>query len=164
MTDVEMRFWSKVRIGDGCWNWIGAIGPRGYGGFKFHGKRQSSHRVALALTGQAMPPSSVDVCHRCDNPKCVRPSHLFIGSRSENLLDASTKGRIARGESHGSSKLSSDDVVDIRRRVSNGETQTSLALAYGVSVTAIHLIHHRLRWAHLPQPRENDSGDGLNMS
>lgn len=96
-TPVMERFWSKVRIGDGCWEWQATRLPRGYGQFQFKldgGKwrHHGAHRVAWMLERGPIPPG-VQVCHRCDNPRCVRPSHLFLGTAADNVRDMDRKGR-----------------------------------------------------------------------
>lgn len=115
------RFWSKVDKSGECWLWTGTVNGKGYGSLYFNGKVEGTHRVSFALTNGPIPPGLI-VCHRCDNPPCVRPEHLFLGTYSENALDCSAKGRAngaARahyGEDHGRAKVTWDVVREIRRR------------------------------------------------
>lgn len=90
----ESRFWARVhRQNDGCWEWQGATLPTGYGRF-FPTSDQSlyAHRYSFALANGAIP-EGMQVCHRCDNPKCVRPDHLFLGTSHDNHMDMARKGR-----------------------------------------------------------------------
>ncbi len=96
MTDVEDRFWSKVAIGDGCWEWRARRNDSGYGQFRLDGKIQHASRVAWVLTHGAIPPETPHVLHNCpdgDNPACVRPSHLWLGTNADNVADKVAKGR-----------------------------------------------------------------------
>jgi hypothetical protein len=100
MTDVEMRFWDKVRIGDGCWEWQASKRATGYGQFAYLGKPSvKAHRVAWMLN-RGLIPDGVCVLHRCDNPGCVRPSHLFLGTQEDNIRDREVKGRSPTGDAH----------------------------------------------------------------
>ena len=91
-------FWAKVKKGDGCWEWQGATDARptrrpGYGLVTVNGRRAKAHRVAWELAnGREIPPGLL-ACHRCDNPPCVRPDHLFVGTMSDNIRDSVAKGR-----------------------------------------------------------------------
>ncbi len=88
-----VRFWNKVKKEEsGCWNWIGAL-RSGYGIIKIDGKLISTHRLSYILTNGNIP-EGMFICHKCDNPKCVNPDHLFLGTRSDNMIDALNKGRI----------------------------------------------------------------------
>lgn len=96
---VEQRFWAKVakRDGDGCWEWTANRNNRGYGLFAVsRGQTRSAHRVSYEMANGPIP-DGLYVCHSCDNPPCVRPSHLWLGTNSQNMLDAVKKGRHAGG-------------------------------------------------------------------
>src|SRR5271165_4726377 len=86
------RFWDKVEKTDGCWNWKAYIGPDGYGRFGFRGKIPGPHRVSWELSFGPIP-DGLNVCHKCDNRRCVRPDHLFLGTDRDNILDCIRKGR-----------------------------------------------------------------------
>lgn len=86
------RFWDKVDKTSDCWIWTAAKSAAGYGRFKLNGRLVSPHRLAYEMAFGDIPPGS-DVCHRCDNPPCVNPEHLFVGSRSDNMQDCIAKGR-----------------------------------------------------------------------
>ena len=95
------RFWAKVQKTDTCWLWTGATARHGYGNFFDGNHWVPAHRLAFELTYGPIH-EGLDICHRCDNPPCVRPDHLFPGTTRENLQDASRKGRTATGDRNGS--------------------------------------------------------------
>ena len=94
--EADRRFWPKVRKTSECWVWTGKR-RSGYGRFLIKGRAVSAHRVAWELAYGPIPHGK-EVCHRCDNPPCVRPDHLFLGDRRANMADAGSKGRMPHGE------------------------------------------------------------------
>lgn len=89
---IEERFWSLVDRSGECWVWVGSRFSNGYGQFRIGGRSVGAHRVAWELTNGPIP-NGLHICHHCDNPPCVRPSHLFAGTHSVNMQDAMNKGR-----------------------------------------------------------------------
>ena len=86
------RFWDKVEKTDGCWVWTASKNRQGYGYFRFDGKMRKAHRMAwLFAIGEI--PEGMMVCHSCDNPSCVNPEHLWLGTGQDNMDDMNTKGR-----------------------------------------------------------------------
>lgn len=150
------RFWGKVTYSADttvCWEWQAYRGPKGYGQFGIGRNRlESSHRVAWALFHDGVFPEQC-VLHRCDNPPCCNPHHLFLGDRSDNNQDMRDKGRgkhlhLPRkaGEEHAMALLREQDVVDIRGLVCGGASQTELSKAYGVSVPTINAVVWGRNW------------------
>lgn len=114
------RFWSKVdRSGDGCWEWQACRTSNGYGHSHTHTGMRYSHRISYTLTCGPIP-DGMHVLHRCDNPPCCNPAHLWLGTHDDNQADKVTKGRQAAGESVGTSKLTDHQVAEIRRRYVRG--------------------------------------------
>ncbi len=91
-TPPSARFWQKVQKGDGCWEWQGSRNKLGYGITSLRGRAIRAHRVSWEIVNGPIPDGLL-VCHRCDNPACVRPDHLFLGTQIDNLRDMRTKGR-----------------------------------------------------------------------
>lgn len=154
------KFWSLIDQSAGpnaCWPWLGHLLSDGYGGFT-NGKRPKrttvrAHRHAMALTlGRPITASEV-VCHRCDNPPCVNPAHLFVGTQADNVRDMWNKGRgrymTHRGEAHYKARLTEQNVRDIRARMDLGAVDFDLANEYGVTVSHIRNIAYRRAWKHL---------------
>lgn len=147
------RFWSNVdQSADGCWEWQGQRASNRYGIFNFGNKHHQAHRLAFELHN-GIAPGDLFVCHRCDNPPCVRPGHLFLGTQKDNLADMVRKGRgskvRARGEAVGQAVLTERDVREIRRRAASGEQHTSIARDFGVTKNNIGHIVRRRTWKHV---------------
>lgn len=140
MTAKE-RFWAKVQKTDGCWIWTGAL-RHGRPAFSMWPKVVTGYRFVWELTYGPIP-DGLHVCHHCDNPACVRPDHLFVGTAADNLRDMGRKGRSApqtkphlfRGENNGHSKLTREQVEEIRATITGPRgSLTRVARKYGISV------------------------------
>lgn len=131
----------------GCFLWIGAADRNGYGLLKRSGQLLKAHRVAWERENGPIP-EGMHVLHHCDNPPCVNPVHLFLGTHQDNMDDREAKGRnvVVRGEAHGSARLTAAAVRDIKRRLAIGELARVLATAYRVSVSAIRHIASGRCW------------------
>jgi len=137
------RFMSHVSVAEsGCWLWTAHKLPSGYGQFRQPTKNELAHRAAYRLFSGS-DAGAMDVMHSCDNPSCVNPKHLSTGTRKDNMLDAKNKGRSAMGERHGRSKLTLDEVAEIR---ASSLTQAVLATKYGVRQPSISKIKRNTRW------------------
>ena len=149
------RFWAKVVRGDGCWGWSGQVDGGGYGRMRgpaidgHRGNNVVASRISWMLHTGDIPPG-LCVLHRCDNPPCVRPDHLFLGTLGDNNKDATSKGRNARGHKNGQSKLSDNDVIDIKSRISRGDVQRRIAEDYGVTFQLISEIARGNLWKDRP--------------
>lgn len=141
------RFLDQNAAVAGCWNWPNWKDKDGYGRTKFNGKTAIAHRVAYILACGPIPDGLV-VCHRCDNPACCRPDHLFVGTQADNCRDAMLKDRHCRGMRNGLARLTDDDVRFIRAQAGR-VTQVSLAAKFNVRQSSIWLIQNRKQWAHV---------------
>ena len=156
------RFWSKVKVSLGCWEWQASLRNKGYGAFVWKddtGKeiQGRAHRFAYELLVGTIP-EGMDVLHRCDNPPCVRPDHLFLGTIADNNRDMCEKGRhvpggtyttgnYKRGINHHASKLTPDLVREIRQEYNNGGTSYSqLSLKYHIAIGALWRVVNRKAW------------------
>lgn len=139
------RFWAKVLKTDGCWFWTGTVAG-GYGQFSAaDGSRVTAHRFSWELQNGAIPEGLL-ACHDCDNPLCVRPTHIFLGDTSANMRDMSAKGRHPKQNSRYWAKLTPAQAVDIFQSTSS---LTVLSQRHGVSTSAIASIKSGRRWAHV---------------
>lgn len=147
------RFWSKVhKLGpDECWPWMTYRQPNGYGNFGFRGITYLSHRFAYEISNG--PLGVMCCCHRCDNPWCCNPKHLFAGTQKDNMHDRVRKGHTYtgnhKGEAHGRAILNDRNVREIRLLLAQGKKRKILAKEYSVSLSAIHMLAQRKTWTHV---------------
>lgn len=163
------RFWSKVKIGDPdeCWEWQ-CSKAKGYGKFKVDKRSLGAHRISYELTYGEIGSPALYVCHSCDNPSCVNPAHLWLGTNKDNIIDALEKGRLPLGDKHyshtrpervikgdqhyrwgkpfGYAKLTDDDNRLIRQLISTGQcTRRELAIKFNVSKATIGRVINKVR-------------------
>jgi hypothetical protein len=156
--DLATRFMKHVVVDHetGCWNWTGTKNRAGYGSIQVNQYKRFAHRVSWEIHKGAIPPAEGYhghvVCHRCDNPPCVNPEHLFLGTQYTNMKDRDSKGRrvAAVGSSHAMSKLTEVDVRAIRAMAETGRvSQFELARSFKVSRGMISLVVNRKNWKHI---------------
>lgn len=156
---ASKRIKASVTIDEnGCWIWGKSCSRNGYGSFALGGGHNiRAHRASYEVFKGEIP-DGLDVCHKCDVRRCVNPDHLFLGTRSENILDASAKGRVSRthqkkGTEHPSAKLDDAKVREILRRLDAGEAKAVIARDFAVSDRIILLISRNELWRHIPRNR-----------
>lgn len=145
------RFWAMVDKSDSCWLWRGAVNDAGYGRFMWTmGKVLQAHVAALLLVGVKVLAGQI-VCHTCDNPPCVNPAHLFVGTQRDNLLDMTSKGRRrhAIGENASSAKLTAVDVVEIRHMYAAGIGYQRIGATFGIHQSTVSAIVSCRTWRHV---------------
>lgn len=158
------RFKSRVDTSGGpgaCWPWKGRIAANGYGVMDVTELKRApsyAHRLAISIHRGSMVGHGDFVCHRCDNPPCCNPAHLFVGDHGDNMRDCASKGRLAsqagrslRGERHHAAKLTVDDVHLIDRMDASGCTRREIAEKFGVTRALIGMIVKRKVWRHVPR-------------
>lgn len=146
-------FWAKVQRGPGCWEWQGARRPTGHG--IFLGPEQkaiSAARFSLELHLKQSIPTGTETCHRCDNPPCVNPRHLYFGTRQNNVDDAWARGLMPVGSQRPAAKLTEEQVVFIRHAYAVGAEAKSLAAQFGIAVPTLRHIVLGLKWKHAGGP------------
>ncbi len=149
------RFWDRVSSGrpDECWPYIGKTnGKKGYGVVYVVNKPKrvtmGSHRAAWIMTFGNVD-RKIFICHKCDNPICCNPNHLFAGTPKDNASDCSKKGRMHFGEKAGRAKLTSEKVRTIRQLFKDGESMNSLAKKFEVSHPSIRMVVIGRSWPHI---------------
>lgn len=164
--DPLARLLEKTRTNDitGCWDFNSSNLRGGYGRFWFNGRSHLAHRVSWQLYYGAVP-AGLDVLHTCDNPRCVNPAHLWLGTHSDNMRDCEAKGRRKHslspnhplreyqkhGEGNPNAKLTEKDVLSIR---ADTRSLRQIARAFGISHKQATNIKRRLAWAHLAATSE----------
>ena len=146
---LQSRFWARIRKTRGCWQWVGLTDEDGYGRIGVKRTMLGAHRVSWEFHRGAIP-EGLCVLHTCDNPACMNPDHLFLGTNQENTHDRYLKGRSAAGENNGNAKLSRQEVRDIRKLSSTGRcTRKELASRFNVTSKMIGYIVRRQNWRDL---------------
>lgn len=159
------NFWAKVEKSDSCWNWIAGKTKQGYGKIQVGRVWFLASRFSYMLHNGLLPKDKPFVLHSCDNPSCVNPAHLWAGTQLDNINDMVSKGRAAtgirsgahthpekwkRGEENSSSKLTSSQVIEMRKRRDEGNaTIMALCKDYGVCKRTVALILKREKWKHV---------------
>ncbi len=152
------KFWPNVTKTDDCWLYLNRSSS-GYGQMKHQGRNIGAHRVSWEIHHGPIPNGSW-VLHRCDNPPCVRPEHLFLGTPGDNSRDRNDKGRanhqgypahryVPRGEEVEQSRLAESEIPRIRERFASGESMRSIARSHGVTHEAIRKVIRRETWTHV---------------
>jgi hypothetical protein len=150
------RYWEDTHFWEvatkhtalGCWEWQRMLTSEGYGQLRVDGKMRLAHRIVYQVFVGTVPDGLL-VCHRCDNPSCVRPEHLFLGTRSDNAQDMAAKGRGRCGKFQ--RRLTAAQVLEIREKYRAGSHRTNeLARAYGVDKKTIYNVVRGRSWRTLP--------------
>lgn len=144
------RFWSHVEVAgpDDCWPWRGPEDGKGYGRLQIAGVRILAHRLSYLIAHRDLP-GDLLVCHRCDNPPCVNPAHLFLGTNADNMADRDRKGRQARGERNGYARLTDDVVRAVREAAAAGVSRDQIMERFCISrPTLCRIILHQ-GWRHV---------------
>jgi hypothetical protein len=150
------HFWARVTKTEGCWEWSG---PRNRGGYGYpwigNGHHRLAHRVSWELTNGRVA-GDLLVLHHCDNPSCVRPDHLYLGTSTDNNRDALKRGRNRfgdnRGEKNSWALVTEAEVIDIRAAYDRGELGISIAVRMGLKASTVRAILRRENWKHIPGP------------
>lgn len=152
------RFWAKVDIRgpDECWPWTGSKNENGYGTMFIsveYGRPERAHRVSWEIKNDRSA-SGLDICHSCDNPPCANPEHLFSGTALDNITDCIRKGRhsappVRFGIANNQTKLTEDDVREIRRRLGAGEAGVAIARFFNIDKSNVSYIKLKKSWGWL---------------
>jgi len=144
LASLPERFWCKVDKTDSCWLWTASDDGRGYGKINFQRKTRKATHIVWFLTFGKFPDH--DLLHSCDNSRCVNPAHLHEGSHKMNMREASERNRLPQGEKRNFAKLKNEQVIEIRRRIKNGELNSAIAKDFNVSRQTISRIKTGETW------------------
>jgi HNH endonuclease len=149
---VKERFLSHIDKSSSCWRWKRQLDKDGYGRFWMERKGVPAHRASWMIFKKKEIPKGLFICHKCDNPSCVRPSHLFLGTNSDNIQDAIKKNRMKgpRGEKQHCAIFTTEEVLEIRRMSAEDKINGNrIANHYGVDRHRIYDILKRITWKHI---------------
>lgn len=134
-----------------CWEWTGSKNEFGHGTFVYKSRKQKAHRFLYSIYGTEKLSKNKFLCHKCDNPSCVRPDHMFVGTQKDNMRDCSKKGRLntLTGEGRPNAKLTERDVSQIRKLHKSGVSSSVLLKMYDVRRATIWGIVNRKSWKHI---------------
>lgn len=134
----------------GCLEWSGCRTAAGYGRLRVKQKTLYAHRASYELSAGESA-SGKFVCHKCDNPCCIEPTHLFLGTNADNMSDCARKGRTARqhGQTSGKAKLTDAQAMEIWQKRQGGESNMALAVEYGIDATVVSRIANKKAWTHI---------------
>lgn len=144
--DIVERLLSRIKVNsEGCFEWQGPRHRQGYGLVFANGKKSFAHRDSFQAFRREIP-SGMCVCHRCDNPCCINPAHLFLGTHADNMKDMARKKRSTAGEKSHSAKVSASDVLEMTRLYKSGVDQGKLAQRYGIARCTVSEIVRGTKW------------------
>lgn len=168
---IKCHLLDRIQKKEDCWEWMGSLTKVGYGKIQVKNKNYTTHRLSYEIFKGQIPDGNM-ICHSCDNKKCINPEHLWVGSAKDNMHDMIQKGRKVaktgwkhteetkqkfklrphsdrRGEKHHLSKLTSEDVLNIRKMIESGEKIIDIARKYNVDQSAISNIKRKRNWSHI---------------
>jgi len=153
LSPIEQRFWGKVRKSEGCWEWQASRAKRvngwgDYGRIRLNGATLLAHRVSWELANGPIPDGML-IRHTCDNPPCVNPAHLVLGTAHDNNLDMLERGRATNGERNSQTRLSVEQVIEMRRLWEQGASGNVLAQKFSVTRGYAYAVIKRRAWGHI---------------
>lgn len=145
---LKRRFWSRVKKTTKCWEWQGGKFWDGYPAIWINGRNERGNRIAFQIQNGPLP-SNLDALHKCDNPGCVRGSHLFAGTRAENCVDMGRKGRAEKGSKRWNARLSESAIVQIFKLRRRGRLYREIAKHFDVHPVTIGDVIRGTTWRHV---------------
>ncbi len=160
--EIKKRFYAKVDKSpkhNGCWIWTGARDSGGYGLVTVNGKNFNAHKLAWEWQQKKKVPKGMVLQHMCDNPLCVKPTHLIPGTQRNNVEDRVRKDRSAKGNQNGRARLNKKDIKKIKRMREKGHTESFIARTFNVGRSTISNILHNRTWNWLGSEKKASADD-----